>query len=762
MTTQTSDVDRFFGESLTREGALLRAVVRASPMAIISLDMEGRVLVWSAAAERIYGWKAEEVIGHPLPVLPPGQEEAFRSRQALLKGGHSFATSPLKVRRKDGAEIDVSMSAEPIRDEDGRVIGTMAVVTDITERKRLEGVAEQERQRLQALGEATPVGVLVVDAASRRVILANRETGRMLGVARGPDDHLDKYRRGVVYRRADGSTYPIAELPLERALREGENVRAEEVGFELTDGRSFLGLVSASPVHSADGRISAAICIIQDMTPLEEIEKLRGEFLSMVSHELKTPLAAIKGAAATVMGSADPFSATETRELFSIINSQADRLRGMVDNMLQMASIESGALSIAPASTDLGALIREAVASFAKGGGDREIQVPDMHDCPVVQADGVRIKQVLANLLSNAAKFSSPELPVTITVEQQADHAIIHIRDQGRGIPREKLSHLFRKFSRIHEGSDTKLSGSGLGLAISKGIVEAHGGRIWATSAGERQGSTFSFTLPVAVQQPAAHGATHDVDALGRPADASAERTRVLVVDDDMSALRTTQHHLRQAGFQPVLAGDAAEAVSLIERKKPAFVLLALGLLEMNSLDLLRRIRAASNVPVILLTGSEDQDTAVQALGAGADDYVTRPFSPVEFRARVAAALHRRTTSGALDARSPFSLGDMRINFEERRVSVKGRDVHLSATEYKLLCELAAHAGQVMTHDQLLQRVWGQEYSGEPELIRSFIRRLRQKLGDDAHCPRCIITERQVGYRMSRPSMAFEQTARQL
>jgi DNA-binding response OmpR family regulator len=134
----------------------------------------------------------------------------------------------------------------------------------------------------------------------------------------------------------------------------------------------------------------------------------------------------------------------------------------------------------------------------------------------------------------------------------------------------------------------------------------------------------------------------------------------------------------------------------------------------------------------------------------GADDYVTKPFSPRELLARIQAALRRRAQPELVDTKLPFSVGGLEMNFAERRVTVDRRDVALSATEYKLLYELATHPGQVLTYDQILQRVWGAEYGGETELVRSFVRNLRRKLGDDAKNPRYILTERQVGYRMAR------------
>jgi len=141
----------------------------------------------------------------------------------------------------------------------------------------------------------------------------------------------------------------------------------------------------------------------------------------------------------------------------------------------------------------------------------------------------------------------------------------------------------------------------------------------------------------------------------------------------------------------------------------------------------------------------------VRALTLGADDYITKPFSPPELVARVGAVLRRRGGLESAEVRAPYEFDGLVVNFAERRVAVAGREVALSATEYRLVYELATHAGQVLTHDQVLERVWGTAYAGNTEILRSFVRNVRRKLGDDARQPRYILTERQVGYRMPRP-----------
>ena len=618
-----------------------------------------------------------------------------------------------------------------------------------------EAEREQERQRLRAMVEASPVGVLVIDAREGQIELANREAIRILGASHQVGNGLDQDI--LVHRRPDGHEYDPSDRPVQRALNRGESVHAEEVRFEFSDGHSVPTLVSATPVHSADGQITGAIIIVQDITPLEEVAQLRNEFLGIVSHELRTPLTAIKGSAATVLGSRRPLSEAEMREFFEIIDEQADRLRDLVDNLLDMTRIEAGSLSVNTAPADLGEMLDDAIATFARGDGSHQIEVQIPPELPPLDADRRRIGQVLGNLLSNAAKFSPDTSPIRIAVASDTVMATVRVQDDGRGIPPEKLHYLFRKFSRLHEESGLKLAGTGLGLAICRGIIEAHGGRIWAESQGEGQGTTFSFTLPLSHQTvthqarnaPAVDTTRRD-QHLGR-VHRSQERTRVLVIDDEAQILRYLERTLNDAGYHTTSSSDPAQVSRLVESEEPDLVIMDLMLPGTNGFELLEQIRGFSGVPVIFLTARDRDEDMVQALRMGADDYITKPFSPTELLARIEVVLRRRVLPDQMEVRPPFLLDDLSINFAERRVIMGEAPIALSATEYKILYELATHAGMVLTHEQILQRVWGPEYGGETELVRSFIRNLRRKLGDDARDPRYIFTEPQVGYRMPRP-----------
>ena len=626
----------------------------------------------------------------------------------------------------------------------------------LREERRARSDAETERQRLEVLVRTSPVGVMVFDAATRTIELVNQEAERILGVPAMPGSRMEQFQRLAIYRRADGRQYSIEERPLSRALLHGEVVRAEEILLERPNGGTTMVLVNATPIYSEDGKITSAVAVIQDMTPLEEMERLRSEFLGMVSHELRSPLAAIKGSAATVLAASTPFDASETLQFFRIIDKQADRMRGLINSLLDITRIEAGMLSLATEPVSLVHLVDEARSTFLSGGGRQRVHVNLAMDLPPVAVDAQRTVQVLNNLLVNAARYSPDSSIIRITASQTEDspHLAVSVSDEGMGVSADRLPHLFKKFSGTDtDGGERRADGAGLGLAICKGIVEAHGGRIWAESEGDLHGTQFTFTIPIAKEEEEVGPSTGAVqETSAHPSHPRAgKRTRVLAVDDEPQLLRFLRNLLTDAGYTSFGTGDPAEVLTLLDAEAPHIVLLDMILPGTTGFDVLKRIREVSLVPVIILSAHDRDDYITDALKMGADDYIVKPFSPPELLARIEATIRRRAMPSRPEARKPYRLGDLTIDYADRSVTVSGRPVHLTATEYGLLFELSTDAGHVLTHDQILQRVWGMEYSGERELVRAFMTKLRRKLGDDAHKPRYIFTEPGVGYRMAKP-----------
>ena len=606
---------------------------------------------------------------------------------------------------------------------------------------------QRARADLEALVDTSPVGVVVFDARTGRLVSLNREAKRIVGGLRLPGRSPEELLGVITCRRADGREVSLEEFPLAQQLSSAETVRAEEIELSVPAGRRVRTLINATPIHSADGGVESVVVTMQDLAALEELERLRTEFLGMVSHELRAPLTSIKGSAATVLGASTALDPAEMLQFFRIIDEQADHMRGLISDLLDAGRIGTGTLSVAPEPAEVAGLVDQARKTFLSGGvGRHPVRIDLPPDLPRVLADRQRIVQVLNNLLSNAARHAPESSPIRVAAVRDGVHVAVSVSDEGRGVPPDQLPHLFRKHAGVAGGDGERGLGSyGLGLAICKGLVEAHGGRIWAESAGTGQGTRFTFTIPAA--EEAGHGAAAGVAPGGSraPRDRQEEK-RILVVDDDPQTLRYVRDALAAAGYVPLVTGDPGELPELLRTRKPQLVLLDLMLPGTDGIELMERIPELADLPVIFLSGYGRDETIARALETGAADYIVKPFSPTELTARVQAALRRQA---GLEA---FVLGDLAIDYERRRVTVAGRVVPLTASEYELVRVLSVNAGRVTTYDSLLRQLWsGRKSGGDMRAVRAFVKRVRRKLGDDATRPAYIFTEHGVGYRMPEP-----------
>ena len=616
---------------------------------------------------------------------------------------------------------------------------------------------EERRARtdLETLIDTSPVGVVVFDARTGMPVSFNREARRIVdslwNPGQTPEDLLDV----VTIRRSDGREISLREFPMAGLLSVGETLRAEEIIISVPDGRSVTVLLNATPIVTDAGVVESVVVTLQDLAAVEELERLRAEFLAMVSHELRAPLMTIKGSAATVLGSATELDPAVVRQFFRIIDEQADHMNRLVGDLLDVARIETGTLPVSPEPAEVAVLVDQARGAFISSGGRSNLAIDIAPDLPLVLADRRRLVQVLVNLLSNAARQSEDTSVIRVSAVSEDVQVAVTVADEGRGIPAETLPLLFRKFSQAQaedQGGDT-----GLGLAICKGIVEAHGGRIWAESEGLGRGARFTFTLPT-VGEPSGDAAGQRAPVSGRRAHRERgdgeERVPILAVDDDPQALRYVRDTLAISGYTPVVTGDPEEAVHLMSEASPQLALLDYMLPGADGIELMQAIRAVAEVPVIFISAYGREDLIARAMDMGAVDYVVKPFSQTELAARIRAALRRRETS---EPEEPYVLGELTIDFAARRATLAGQPVELVGLEYRLLVELAANAGRVLTYQNILERVWEERISRDVRPIRTIIAKLRRKLGDDAEHPTYIFTEPRVGYRMPRSREAKPQ-----
>ena len=647
----------------------------------------------------------------------------------------TFQGTPMRHR---GAYVGTFFLAgkaggEAFDDDDEEVLVLFAAQAAIAiANARAHRDERRARADLEALVETSPVGVVVFDPKTRMPAMANREARRMAEALRPAGGSAEELVNVLAPRLAPGRD------PGVDPLGDAGTLRAAEIELAASGGRALRVLVNATPIRAADGAVESVVVTMQDLAALEELDRLRADFLAMVSHELRAPLAAIRGSAVTLLEDARDLDAAERRGFLRIIAEQTGHMRRLVGDLLDAGRIDAGALPLEPEPREVAALVERARTAF-RGGGRREVRVDLPPDLPPVLADERRVAQVLNNLLSNAARHSPESSTIHVGAARDGPGVAVWVADEGRGIAPGRLPHLFRRYADAAGGDgDRKPAGFGLGLAICKGIVEAHGGRIRAESAGPGLGARFTFTLPAAGEPAAAAG-----DARG----AGEERgpVPVLVVDDDPETLRHVRDALAAAGYAPLVTGDADDAARLVRTGRPRLVVLDLVLPGTDGIELMRSVPEMADLPVIFISAYGRDETVVRALDAGAADYVVKPFSAAELTARVRAALRRR--AGA----EPFALGALSIDYERRRVAVAGDPVHLTPNEYELLRVLWVGAGRVVTYASLRRQVWGDAADGDTEPVRGVVKRLRRKLGEDPANPAWIVNERGVGYRMRGP-----------
>ncbi len=604
---------------------------------------------------------------------------------------------------------------------------------------------ERLRAELETLVDTAPVGVVVFDAGTGNLLWVNREAKRLVEGLRMAARTSEQMLEVFTVRRADGREIDLAESPLSSQLSTGETVRSEEIVVSAPDGRKATLLVNATPVRSAEGKVASVVVTMQDLAPIQELERLRAEFLSMVSHELRAPLTSIKGSVATLLETFSDLDPAEMREFFRIIADQADHMRGLISDLLDAGRIDSGTLSVSPEPSDLAFLVDRARNTFLSGGGRHAVLVDLPPELPGVMADRRRIVQVLNNLFSNAARHSPESSPIRVAAVRDGVHVSVSVSDQGRGVPPERLPKLFQKYTGAGAKDGKRgLAATGLGLAICKGLVEAHGGRIRAESGDFGKGTRFTFTVPVAEEAGAGRPS-----APSRPGPRlhTSEQAPVLVVDDDPQTLRYVRDALTTAGYAPIVTGDPRQLSEIIKKEKPRLVVLDLMLPETDGIELMQRIPELADLPVIFISAYRRDETIARALEAGAADYIVKPFSTTELTARIQATLRRRAEP------NPFVLGALAIRYEQRQVSLDGRPIELTVSEYKLLRVLSLNAGRVLTYQSLLRQVSGKRDAPSAKAaLRALVRNLRRKLGDDAGDPIYVFNERGVGYRMLNPN----------
>ena len=687
-----------------RAQAYLAAIVGSADDAIIAKDPNGIIQSCNAAAERVFGYSAAELVGRPVRMLIP-QDRQFEEDDILarLRRGERVDHFQTVRLRRDGQAIDVSLTISPVRDASGTIIGASKIARDITAIK----TAERERLRLLEENAAittalNEVGAIVAsdldrdkvvqavtDAATGlttaqfgaffyNVINEAGESYTLYTISGVPREAFSKFPmprntevfeptfKGIcVVRSADitkDARYghnppyhgmPSGHLPVRSYLAVPVKGRSGNVIGGLFFGHSESGRFSELHERLAVGIASWASVALENArmyAAAQEASRIKDDFLASLSHELRTPLNAILGYARMlrtgILGPEKHGKAIETIERNSTLLNQ------MVEDVLDISRIVSGKLRLHVQPVDFPEIVRnavDAVTPAADAKGVRLETVLDPQAAPV-SGDPGRLQQILWNLLSNAVKFTSRGGKVQVRLERVNSHLEVSVSDTGIGIPPGFLPHVFERFRQADGGITRERGGLGLGLSIAKQLTELHGGTIEAASEGVGQGATFCVKLPVMI----VHRTRLESDRVHPRASTDSPTiplgdlrgVRILAVDDDADALSLVAELLDAAGADVTTARSAEEALRQLDTDPPSVLIADLGMPRVDGFQLIEQVRRHRNpivrqMPAAALTAYARSEDRVKALKAGFEIHLAKPIDPAELVATIAALVKR-------------------------------------------------------------------------------------------------------------------------
>jgi PAS domain S-box-containing protein len=537
----------------------------------------------------------------------------------------------------------------PVIAEEGKVSSFVAAVTDITDRKhaekelqRLLAAVDAEKERLTLVLSSINDEVWFADSQGR-FTLANPSALREFGYSDVQGVEVDRLANSVLVLRPDGSVRPSHEAPPLRALAGEVIVGEEEIVRTPRAGELRHREVNAAPVRDHSGQIIGAVAIVRDITQhkraqaaLRDADRRKDEFLATLSHELRNPLAPIRMAAQIL---ALPHVAPQKLQWAqSVIQRQVQHMALLLDDLLDIARITQGKLELKKQTVTLNGVIDAAVEAARPliDGKNHRLTVI-LPPAPIdVEADPLRLAQVLSNLLTNAAKYSDPGATIVVRAEARNDALDISVKDQGIGIAPDSLGRVFDMFTQV-ESSTARSDGLGIGLALVRGLTELHGGTVEAKSDGLGCGSEFVVRLPLTVSNPAASHRTPQQ----RPVPAPRVGHRVLVADDNRDAADSLAMLLELSGHDVRVAHDGRTALSLAQVFRPDISLLDIGMPDLSGYEVaqaLRRETWGAQIRLIALTGWGQEDDRRRAQEAGFDHHLTKPVDPEMLESVLSAA----------------------------------------------------------------------------------------------------------------------------
>jgi PAS domain S-box-containing protein len=569
---------------------------------VYSHDLIGTITTINRAVERVSGYTRNEILHKSVFDLmtAEGSKEA-RHYVDLRLAGAAPPTHEVEWIAKDGRRITLEASSRLLCRGDQKV-GVEEIARDISDRKRVEHALEQLRHEQELILNSVLEGIVRVDAAGN-VTFANPAAGKLTGYSVEELVGINLHNL-LHYQRPDGSEYPWEECPTLQALKDGTPQAVHGEVFTRKDKSVFPVDYSCNPVL-AGGSIRGSVITFSDISERKAVDRMKDEFVSMVSHELRTPLTSIRGALGLMAGGLLQSDPPKAMRMLQIAISNSDRLVRLINDVLDIERMESGKITLLKQDCSLSNLMTQAAETMRAMAEKAEVILRVTPVEARIWADPDRIQQTLTNLLSNAIKFSPPEATVWLSGELKGADVTLQVRDQGRGIPEDKLHSVFERFQQVDASDSRKKGGTGLGLAICRSIVNQHGGEIWVESE-LGVGSTFFVRLPTG------KGPAELLVPQGAEDQAA---KKVLFVEDDLDLVRVASTIFDKHGIRTLHARGVAEAKALLQGEPPALLIIDLGLQEGDGKSLLEWIRTKPEFKEIrlLVFTADDLDGAEKA-----------------------------------------------------------------------------------------------------------------------------------------------------
>ena len=623
----------------------LAAIVESSEDAVISKNLEGIIETWNKAAERVFGYTAQEAVGKSITMLIPSDridEEATILER--IRHGERIEHFETFRRRKDGTVFNTSLTISPIRNEQGQVIGASKILRDITENKK----AEEQLRRALAFDEAVMSsmgeGLYTVDSEGR-VTFMNPAAQRVLGWTL--EELIGKKMHDVTHHtRRDGTPFPAEECAGLQVLREGKTLSEFEDVFIRKDGSFFDVVYSSSPLRNQSGAIGGLAVVFRDTSEhkqaeqerailltreqqaraeSEEANRLKDEFLATLSHELRNPLNVVIGYAEILRRSDESPSHSFVVKAADTIRRNALAQAQLVSDLLDLSRLQMGKVALNQQPVSLSTIITDAIETVRTEAMGKRITLNiDLDpEILVIEGDPVRLGQVAWNLLNNAVKFTPVDGEVKIALMKDGDDASLIVEDNGQGISDEFLPHVFEIFRQADASSARRQGGMGIGLALVKQLAELHGGRVSAESEGVGAGARFTVWLPL-YKAGVSGLASEPTGATG-----ALSKKFILVVDDSAETTDMLGRLLQLEGAFVESARSGAEALEIARRKNFDLVVSDISMPEMDGYQLLQKLRelpSMADVPAVALTGYGRGADVDRAREEGFAEHLTKPL----------------------------------------------------------------------------------------------------------------------------------------